>query len=469
MGDLPELLDVGRALGTGTIGFSRQPARAAEAVPTDIPKAPVIRWSAIVVLAAVAMAVLGGGQLRGAVAPAEVAAVAVAAVAAVSVRALDRAEAKWLVAVGLFTAFWTVAALGWGTGLDGARGLGLGAVAFAAVMVVARRIPPSLGASAPRLVAYAVVAISGWSLVMYVARVVRWAEPAQGVWRAGGPMTYANGFGLLLALTIPMLLDTDRGAPPAVRRWARLALFLALTALVVSMSRTSLVALGAGLVVSPPAMRRRIVWPCLLSLVVALPLLATATSPSPSPLILVPLVVGALLTFCADGPRLERGAAVGAAVLALGGLALGGLAVAGHSGISEVMSARTAPGNLDTRSPEWRAGLRQARDAPIVGVGPEQSLMLVDPRDGHEYWTRFVHSEVLQVAAGGGLVGLGLLVLMSSALVAVLRCSRAPHIAPTALVLLVGGLLDFSWHLPSIAMAAGLLLGLDPTRKVDKS
>ena len=69
-----------------------------------------------------------------------------------------------------------------------------------------------------------------------------------------------------------------------------------------------------------------------------------------------------------------------------------------------------APSDGD-RTSEWSAALRQWVSSPLVGVGPDRTLVL--QADGGST-AHFAHNESLQVAADGGLVGLGLLGLVAS-------------------------------------------------------
>ena len=79
---------------------------------------------------------------------------------------------------------------------------------------------------------------------------------------------------------------------------------------------------------------------------------------------------------------------------------------------------------------------------------------------------RFAHDEPLQVAAGGGLVALALLAGAGRAIAS--RARRADPLQRAAMGALaafaVGGLFDFAWHLPGIAMTAGWMAALTQGR-----
>ena len=103
--------------------------------------------------------------------------------------------------------------------------------------------------------------------------------------------------------------------------------------------------------------------------------------------------------------------------------------------------------------------MHQWLSAPLVGVGSDRPLALhaVDGSSAH-----FAHDEYLQIAADTGLVGVGLLGLVAFSLAQALR--RIDPLSSCAVAAVVcwavGGLVDFSWHLPVVGLVGGWCAGL---------
>ena len=104
---------------------------------------------------------------------------------------------------------------------------------------------------------------------------------------------------------------------------------------------------------------------------------------------------------------------------------------------------------------------------PFVGVGPDRLLEL-HAADGSS--AHFVHNEYLQVAADAGLVGVGLLGLVALSLARALRRTGPLSSCAVAAVVCwaVGGLFDFSWHLPVVGLVGGWCAGLAVPRGVTR-
>lgn len=407
--------------------------------------------------AVIGLTLVDGGGFQGSRAVVAVLALAILMIAALQVRGADRDERVLIGGASLFALVWTLAAVGWGSGLSGARGLALGAVSLPSTLVVARRLSAAQAAALAGWVVRGAAVVSTLALIGFTRRASGWALPAQGVFRSAGTLGYPNAFGLLLILMVPLVaVQLGRAQSERERRWCRAAVFLLAASLETTMSRGAVVALVVAVVALKPPDRRRALLIGVAGAVAALPLVGTAAADAPSIVLAAPAVIGLIAVVAA--PRLERrvaiATAVATAVMLVGvGLSTGVGGVAGH---------RLAVSNLDARSPEWAASVDQLVSAPLLGAGPEQAMVVSDPRDGHEYWSRFAHNELLQVAGGAGLLGLALLGLFGLGLVRVLRRRSGAHAASCALAFGVGGFVDFSWHFPAIAMVAGLMLGLNP-------
>lgn len=410
-----------------------------------------------VVAAAIGLTLLDGGGFEGAGAVAAVVVLIGSAGLAVRGHAANRDERLLIAAAALFALVWTVAAVGWGSGLSGARGLTVAALSLTATLALARRLSSVQAVSVTRWFVRSAAVVSGLALVGLMQRAPGWAYSSPGGARAAGMVSYPNAFGLLLAIAAPLVaIRLRRAVTDGDRRWARAALFLLVAALTTTMSRGAAMALVVAVLALDPLVRRGALLIGAGGGLAALPLVGTATSDAPSILVAAPLVVGLVVVVVAPGleRRVAIAAVLGAAVM-LVGLTL-------STRLAGVAGDRLDVSHLDARSPEWSAAIDQLASAPLLGVGPEQPMVVADPRDGHEYWSRFAHNEVLQVAGGAGLLGVMLLGLYGHRLVRLLRGGRGPHAAATALAFAVGGLVDFSWHFPVIAMVTGLMLGLNP-------
>ena len=79
---------------------------------------------------------------------------------------------------------------------------------------------------------------------------------------------------------------------------------------------------------------------------------------------------------------------------------------------------------------------------------------------------RFAHNDYLQVASGAGIVGLALLALLLATIGRAVAGSDPASAAVRAalVVLAVGALFDFAWHLPALGITAGWIASLSGRR-----
>lgn len=279
-------------------------------------------------------------------------------------------------------------------------------------------------------------------LVGLALRIAPLALPAEHHLRLAGTLTYSNATGALLA----MLAVVTITAPASRFRDAQLVLITG--GLIATQSRASLLALALAL-----ALVRRHLPTSLVPLILGGLLGLTAVAGSaqardqPELLGIAALLAGAaaaLPTRPVPGRWLAAVAAAAGSVLALT-----------SPGFVDVMRTRVGTASVSDRGYEWRAGWEAFLDSPLTGAGPGNRLQLSDGRTA-----RFVHIEPLQVAADAGLVGVVLLLLAFAAPALRRRGDARVDGAPAVLAaFVVGGLLDFPWHLPAITMAAGLLIG----------
>ena len=155
-----------------------------------------------------------------------------------------------------------------------------------------------------------------------------------------------------------------------------------------------------------------------------------------------------------------------------------GLVVAGGpSGIKDKFAAPppVTHGNLNKRlfsfsssyrTPLWSQAWHEYKAHPIVGAGPEHELVLPgtpsERAAGVTRISRFAHNEYLQVASGAGIVGMALLALLLATIGRAVTGSDPASAAVRAalVVLAVGALFDFAWHLPALGITAGWIASL---------
>jgi hypothetical protein len=401
--------------------------------------------AAAVGLAVAAVARKGGFHQRDALIVAVAAALVVAVRVAVGV---GRRTVTVLLPVLALAAWWLASARMHGSA-SSFLPFGAGMLAFAAGLVALDGVPPDWRRSvqAALLGIGALSAAAG--LVGEAFRLWPLAARAQDLWRIGTTLTYANAAGLLLAMTLllGLGLELDRGAP-----FVRVGLCLCAAALVATQSRGAAVACVLSLPFVPWARLRASLGPLAAGLGAGLVAVATSSGDGTKPLVVVVALLAIGLAVVA-GPGasrpwrgLHRAGAAGAVALVTAGalsVALGG----GHPQLSKRLE--------QDRTPEWHAALSQFTSSPLTGVGPDKPLVL-DAQTATT--TDFAHDEYLQVLAGGGLLGGGLLVAVGAALVATARRRDVPSSSAVAALVAfaVAGAFDYDWHLPALALVAGL-------------
>jgi O-antigen ligase len=207
---------------------------------------------------------------------------------------------------------------------------------------------------------------------------------------------------------------------------------------------------------------RAAAWPLALGGLAGLTAIATASSDLRQPVIVVVALLAVGLA--AAPPR-----AAGVAVL-VGGCVLLLALSSTRDGFADVADRRISVAELDDRTPEWRGALREFARSPVIGVGPERPY--VSASHERSDLVRFVHSEPLQVALSAGIIGLGLLAAASVHLYRLTgRTAHGPSPAWARAALLVfalGGVTDFSWHLPALGIVGGMIAALAARRESDQ-
>jgi hypothetical protein len=403
----------------------------------------------VLVLAAVAGLRDGGFWPAAALAVALIAGVLL--LAALVVAPPDRRSTFVLASLGLLALWWYIRSV---TSGSGAHFLPLGAsiIAFAAAFAAVR---PLVG----RAREHAALAMAGLGAVGALAgfagliwRFVPLAIPAQGLWRLSSSLTYADATGLVFGVCL--LLALGCAQPPTV---VRVVVCLNFAGLLATQSRGALLAVTCGCLLVPGRRYREFAVPLLAGLALGVATIASSPENHPVPWLAVVLVlVIALAAASGHGcPRRWSGPLVRTFVcVAAVGAAFAFALLAHH----EIGLRALAPSDQD-RTAEWWSGLHQWISAPLVGVGSDRLLEL-HASDGSS--AHFVHNEYLQMAADGGLVGLGLLGLVALSLARALhRIDRLLSCAVAAVVCwAVGGAFDFSWHLPVVGLVGGWCAGL---------
>jgi len=336
--------------------------------------------------------------------------------------------------------------------------LGASMLAFLAGSVVVRNSPPLMRV----IVSYSIVVI-GWltAIAGLIACELRWfpmAMRGQDLWRLSGTLTYSNAAGLFLAMALLVAMDST-----VVRRFQPLLVSGMAAGLLATQSRAALLAFLLGAVVfARSAMKAN--WPMLLigSLAGAI-VVASAAGHQAQPLALgaslAILFFGGLgySTIASLADRKLRMISKGGRKILAGSTII---LVAGFGGIAahHQILKRVDLGSVQGRLREWHLAFLQFWHSPWIGVGPDRTLSASDTH----FSTYFAHNEYLQLLAGGGLISATLLLLWLVLLARRLtRASVVNRYAEGALLAAgVGGLFDYTWHLPAIGLCAGLVFAL---------
>lgn len=294
-----------------------------------------------------------------------------------------------------------------------------------------------------------------------------WGLVVQGIWRGSSTLTYANATAALAG--IAFLLAVAR-LGSSTHRLAFLPAFGLGIGLVCTGSRAG----GLAVVVGVALLAHRTGWAVtarslvpvgLASLVAALGLLpsASAAGPARPGLAVAGLFLGGLAGYLASGPRLASTRRSGPTIL-IGLAALAVVVAFGWDATTEVRDARLDLRSAD-RAAEWDAAVGEFGSAPVFGVGPGELDLSWVGAEGVTYIAQYAHNEYLELLATFGLVGLGALVAGGALVVRHRRTGSGPSAlddgALAALaVLAVHSGFDFLWHIPVLALVAGVLIGI---------
>ena len=363
----------------------------------------------------------------------------------------DRGGASVIGSLGLLAVWWYIRSITAGSGTDFLP-LGASIIAFTAAFAAVRPLPVR-GREVAALSMATLGAVG--ALVGFAGLIWRWfpaAIPAQGLWRLSSSLTYADAAGLACGVCLLLALGCAR-APALIR----VVVCLNLAGVLATQSRGALLAVVCGAFLVPARCYRKFAVPLVAGLVLGVAAIASSPEGKPvlwlAPVLILAVVLAAVATrefsMTWSTPLVRTVAGVAAL-----GAAIGAALLVHH----EVGLRVLAPSDQD-RSAEWASALHQLLSAPLAGVGPDRLLEL-HTSDGS--WAHFAHNEYLQIAADAGLVGLGLLALVGISLVRNLR--RAGPLSSCAVAAVVcwsvGGLFDFSWHLPVLGLLGGWCAGV---------
>jgi len=366
----------------------------------------------------------------------------------------DRRDALVVVSLLLLAAWWLARAVGTDS-TSHFLPLGASMVAFAAAFAAVRPLPGRARQAAG--LGAACLGAAG-ALTGFAGLIWRWfpeAIPAQGLWRLSSTLTYADAAGLVLAVCLLLALGSD------VAPWlTRVTVCLCAGGLLATQTRGAYVALVVACAIVPWRRYVRFAVPLLAG--VGLGAAAIASSPDTGrvpwlgAVLVVAVGVAALTEW--EPRRIGTGASSRSVrwVMALGLVVVAaGVAVLVRH---ELALRAFAPSDQD-RSVEWSTAWHQWGSAPVLGVGPDR-LLLFHAVDGT--YAHFVHNEYLQMAADGGLIAVGLLLLAVVAVVRVVRRVDVVSSCATAGLVCwaVGGLFDYDWHLAFIGFLGGWCLAL---------
>jgi hypothetical protein len=381
------------------------------------------------------------------------------------------------------------------------------AIGVAIVMTVPRGLPPAeRDLMADGLcVAGGLIALTAWFGV--ATRSPRWAQDAQGLWRAAGALTYPNATAAALVTLALWTIargtaSTADGAGDGAGRGRPLLATLMLGAAAATLSRGGMLALGAGLIVLAGLAGRRM-WRVAAGPLAGAAVVLAGLVPSlpdgnrPHLLISSAALGGGLLIGqwqpaarplprqVREGAR-RRGLRVAAAVaLTAALLGLAGTAAEVGRAVSTIAGARLTT-NSAHRGEAASAAVTQILSHPVIGVGPGRGQVRWQDPSGASHTMEYVHDEYLQVllelGAVGGVLLLGLLVAClwwarsgrpGGPRPSAEQASPAGALAATAAFAAQSGV-DFLWHVPALPLLVaavfafagpGAVIGEAPRRR----
>jgi len=430
------------------LSMPERPGPAGEETPSPADD----HWAGTAIVAAVVVGMLAAATYRSGGFFPQVA-VGIAALGAIVIvlalfRGHDRRGLRVVMAVGALALWWLVRSFTADTP-KAFLPLGASILGFLAAFLATR---PLTQAGRAR-VAQALVAIASVSgAASIVAVLIHWSalsSRAGETWRVATTMGYANAAGLVLGMALLVALGLDETGP-----WTRMAVVVCLASLIATQSVVALLAVAAGLVLVPRA--RWTAFPRALPAGVLLGAVTVAASTrAPSPWLLAPILLGLAWVWLApertaSDPRTRRPIVLAIVVL----VSLAVVIVASRGSGHHLFSAQS-----DRLDLAWHSIIDQWWTSSVTGLGPHGVTNLTGAVGLYD---NFLGNDYLQVLLDAGIVGAVLLAASVAAVAAtVKRCSTATSCAAAALVTFaVGGLVDYGWHLPAVAIAGGIVAAL---------
>ncbi|MGA2835090.1 MAG: glycoside hydrolase family 43 protein [Acidimicrobiales bacterium] len=424
----------------------------APAASTDDPAGGSAQSTTVVAaMAAVLVGILAGALYRqGTFYPAEAFGMAVLCGIAAAVILVGHRDRYGLVvtgALGGLTGWWLARSF---TEHSPAAFLPLGAsfLAFLAAYLVVRclssrdrtRLAMSIVAVGTVLAGSAVFGVLGRSTAL--------SQDTDGVWRASTTLTYPAATAVVCAVCLLLAMAFGQRSP-----LARLAISASFAGLLAAQSHWELLALGAGALLVPRDRWPGTLAPLTCGAVAGLTVAASSRGPSagllPWVVVLVSLAASAVPVPLPGSPAVRRAATLAWLCVAVGSCVA---ALHLHPGVAHPVAGQS-------QTDAWTASVDAWRSSALTGTGPPRTYTTTGPVGSYP---GFVPDTVLTLAADGGLVAALLFLGTGAAVAASIRrrdlltsCGAAAAVA-----FAVGGVVDFAWQLPAVALLGGCAAGL---------
>jgi hypothetical protein len=417
--------------------------------------------TAVAAMAAVLVGILAGALYRqGTFYPAEAFGMAVLCAVAVAVVVVlaghrDRHGLLVVTALGGLTGWWLARSLAEHS-LAAFLPLGASFLAFLAAYLVVRclvtrdrsRLAVAVVAVGTVLACSAVIGVLGrWSAL---------SQDAGGVWRASTSLTYPAATAVVCTVCLLLAMAFGLRSP-----LARLAVGTSLAGLLATQSHWELLALGAGALLVPRGRWPDALAPLTCGSVAGLTVVASSHGSAAGPLawvvVLVSLAASSVPTRHPGSVSARRATALACLCVAVGTCV---------AALHLPTGAVHPPGQSQTEA--WTASVDAWRSSALTGIGPPRIYTASGPVGTYP---GFVPDTFLALAADGGIIAALLFLGTGAAVAASIRrrdllasCGAAATVA-----FAVGGIVDFAWQLPAVALLGGCAAGLaavPPSRAV---
>lgn len=344
--------------------------------------------------------------------------------------------------------------------------------AYLAVLVVVggqrRRFPGETAARISWWLVYTASFIAAWGVVTYILRLSPYANEVDGIYRAGGTFEYSNALGCFSLMAIPFATALMGKMTREDRVLLASGLTLMTAAVILSLSRATLVLfllLAVYLLIADRGSMRFVLlltsFGFGMGMAVASMLAAEAGMGAAGivfPVLILPLAYYTQSYLIARGREKALRIAYAAAGIAMVAAAAGAALTARARNIiyerfgEGFAWSRLLPHREDT----WKGALDAFRERPVRGWGLGLFARVYEDFAITSF-TKYAHNLVLHAAIEGGIIGAALMALFLLYVVAVslLRVFRATGplcraAAAAALVFIAFNLFDWEWFVPAL-------------------